>query len=96
MNTWYYDGIMPEYMVGNHEQLSGAGTTPKEMRAVQFKIWSELSKIFLVVAGCIYITTAMYPERRISDETNQSRYLVDQKQDKPGNRKDWMGTSKIG
>ena len=95
MNTWFYDGIMPEYMANNHEQLSGAGTNFGEWVQFQGTFWRRFLPyffgLFLVITTC----TCFFPNVTVAEKTNTMRRLLkDIKKEKIGMRPDWMGTSK--
>ena len=93
INTWYYDGSMPEYCLNNHELLvvnSDTGTGSMKY------LMEFLSKFGIVVAGGIvlmyflnggYSTYTYYDDK--SELIKTADYLA---KEKFGIKKDFMGT----
>lgn len=94
MNTWYYDGIMPEYMFHNHELLSGGGQTVREWFFVQGRFFANFGPAFLALVAGLFLLSTHYPELQSSERnTPLELYVLANKEEKPGMKKDWAGTS---
>ena len=97
LNTWFYDGSMPEYMLGNHELLIIGGDSLKDIVGHQLKMLKGLSVIVGCVAFTLYFMTTFHLNLGYFNPTNPKDTLQKELQkDKLGLRKDFMGTDLTG
>ena len=96
MNTWFYDGSMPEYWMHNHELLTGIGETPGQTFRNMGKYWSVLAGIWvagffvLVYASSIHKSLGIYDPEEI-----YLRIPTEMKKERLALQADPLGTCKI-
>ena len=95
LNTWFYDGIMPEYMFHNHEMLCGAGTNGIEWFKFQAGFWAKFLPAYFALLAGILITTSLHPNLAlVQEDLPLEKILEASKTEKLGLKPDWLGTSK--
>ena len=95
MNTWFYDGIMPEYMLNNHEQLCGAGTNFTEWAQFQAGFWSKFLPLYFGLVFSVYLLSSWFPDFGISEpDLPLEKLMVAHRTEKLGLKPDWLGTSR--
>ena len=97
MNTWFYDGCMPEYMFHNHEQLSGAGSTVKEALKVQSDYFLRGVVLIGLFSSYLYFLNGGYDLPFRYEEDNIDRRMAEEmKKEKIAYKKDFMGSNYSG
>ena len=87
---------MPEYMLNNHELLSGAGSNFQEIIKSQSEPWYYIACGLGSIIFAVCLLSPMFPKINIIERDSPlERYLVVQKKEKIALKKDWMGTGKI-